>query len=99
MIKRVALMKLNDKADESVIAGMQSYVSRIGAELDEVRAYHLTPNKAAGDGDYNWVLHSVFADEADMNAYREAPLHREFVGFCHPYTDDFSIVYYQAPAA
>ena len=40
-----------------------------------------------------------FADEADMNAYREAPLHREFVGFCHPYTDDFSIVYYQAPAA
>lgn len=102
MINRVVLMKLNDRADNSVIAEMQAHVARIGAELEKARAYHLTPNDAAGHaarGGYNWVLHSAFDDEAAMNAYREAPLHREFVGFCDPYTEDFLIAYYHAPGA
>jgi quinol monooxygenase YgiN len=99
MINRVVLMKLNDGADGSVIAKMQAYVARIGAELEETRAYHLTPNAAPGRNGYNWVLHSAFDDEAAMNAYREAPLHQEFVGFCDPFTEDFLIAYYQAPAA
>ena len=98
MINRIVLLKLNDKANQSVIADMQAYVSRIEAELEETLAYHLTPNEAAGDDGYNWVLHSAFADEAHMNAYREAPLHQEFVGFCDPYTEDFLVATYQAPA-
>ncbi len=97
MINRIVLLNLNDRANPSVMAAMQAYVSRIGAELAETRAYHLTPNEAADDGGYNWVLHSVFADEADMNAYREAPLHREFVEFCDPFTEDYRIVWYQGP--
>lgn len=48
MINRVVLMKLNDRADNSVIAEMQAHVARIGAELEKARAYHLTPNEAAG---------------------------------------------------
>jgi quinol monooxygenase YgiN len=99
MINRVVLMKLNDRADNSVIAEMQAYVARIGAELEEARAYHLAPNAAADGDGYNWVLHSAFDDEAAMNAYREAPLHQEFVGFCEPYTEDFLVAYYQAPEA
>ena len=98
MINRVVLLKLNDEADGSVIAEMQAYVSRIGREIDQTRAYQLAPNEAAGDGDYNWVLYSAFSDEADMEAYREAPLHREFVDFCDPYTDAFLVVFYQALA-
>lgn len=97
MINRVVLLNLNDKADSSVMAAMRDYVSRIGTELAEARAYHLTPNEAADNDGYNWVLHSAFADEADMNAYHEATLHREFVDFCEPYTKDFQIVWYQAP--
>jgi hypothetical protein len=98
MINRVVLLKLNDRADASVMETLQNYVARIGAEIEETRAYHLTPNKAAENGGYNWVLHSAFADEADMNAYRAAPLHLEFVTFCDRYTEDFLITYYQMPA-
>jgi hypothetical protein len=99
MINRIVLLNLNDRADPSVMATMRAYVSRIGTELAETRAYHLTANEADDNGGFNWVLHSAFADEADMNAYREAPLHREFVDFCEPYTEDFRIVWYQAPPA
>jgi quinol monooxygenase YgiN len=97
MINRVVLLKLNEKADASVMETLQTYVSRIGAEIEETLAYHLTPNKADGNGDFNWVLHSAFTDEADMNAYRAAPLHLEFVALCDRYTEDFLITYYQAP--
>lgn len=45
------------------------------------------------------MLHSAFDDDEAMNAYREALLHREFVGFCDPYTEDFLIAYYHAPGA
>ena len=62
MINRIVLMKLTDRADRSVIAEMQAYVARIGAELEETRAYHLAPNEAAGRNGYNWVLHSAFDD-------------------------------------
>ena len=98
MISRIVLMKLNDKADASVLAEMQRYVSRISDELTETRGYHLAPNDAAEEGGYNWVLQGLFDDEADMNAYRAAPLHREFVGYCDAYTEDFLIAYYALPA-
>ncbi len=62
IINRVVLLSLNDKAEPSVMAAMRDYVSRIGTELAETRAYHLTPNEAADNGGYNWVLHSAFAD-------------------------------------
>ena len=98
MINRVVLMKLNEKADSSVIAEMQTYVSRIGREIEQTQCYHLAPNEAAAKGDYNWVLTSAFVDQADMEAYREAPLHREFVAYCDPFTEDFLVACYRAPA-
>jgi hypothetical protein len=91
-------MKLNDKADAAVLAELQTYVARIGKELAEPLVYHLSPNRAAGGSDYNWVLHSTFATEGDMNGYRDAPLHIEFAEFCDPYTDDFLVTYYDAPS-
>ena len=97
MINRVVLMKLNNSADHAVIDTIQSYVTRIRDEVKEARAYHFAPNKAADKDSFNWVLHSEFADEADMDAYRAFPLHKEFVEYCDLYTDDFLICFYQAP--
>ena len=97
MIHRTVLIKLNHRADTAVIQKMQAYVSGIRNEIGGTRTYHFTPNQAAGEKGYNWVLLSVFDDEASMNAYRAAPLHQEFVEYCHPYTDDFFVCFYQAP--
>ncbi|MCP4327071.1 MAG: Dabb family protein [Alphaproteobacteria bacterium] len=97
MLNRTVLMKLNDRVDSGVIARMQAYAARIGRELDEVQSYHLAPNLGAGEGDFNWVIQASFASEADMTAYGDAPLHREFVDYCAPYAEDFLVTYHQAP--
>ena len=99
MINRIVLMKLNDRVDSVVIARMQAYAARIGRELNEVRYYNLAPNLGGGEGGFNWVIQASFANEADMRAYSDAPLHREFVDYCGPYTEDFLVTYYQAPGA
>jgi len=97
MINRVVLMKLNESADHAVIDTIQSYVARIHRDIKETKAYHFAPNKAADKDGFNWVLHSAFADETDMDSYRSAPLHKEFVDYCDLYTEDFLICFYQAP--
>lgn len=98
MINRIVMMKLSSDADSAVIARMQDYVARIGAELDEPIAYHMAPNVAAVEGGYNWMLHAVFANEDDMSDYREAPLHCAFVDYCEPFTEDYMVACYELPA-
>lgn len=97
MINRLALLKLANNADAAVMAQIREYVSRIREEVMETRSYHLAPNNAAELDGYNWVLHSSFETEADMNAYRSNALHIEFVKYCDQYTEAFLPVFYDAP--
>ena len=99
MINRIVLMKLNDRVDSVAIARMQAYAARIARELNEVRDYHLAPNLGGEEGAFNWVIQASFANEADMEAYSDAPLHREFVDYCSPYTEDFLVTCYRGPGA
>ena len=72
-------------------------MARIAVEVPETQTYHLAPNEAASPDGYNWVLQGRFADDAAMAAYRAAPLHREFVAYCEPFTEDFLIATCRLP--
>ena len=98
MIHHIVLMKLNPRADDTVIAGMRNYVARIAAELDQVRSYALVRNTSAIAKGYDWAILSAFDNAADMATYRVAPLHQEFVAFTDPYTADYLALDYESVA-
>jgi len=96
MINHIVLMKLNDAADDSVIAGIHDYVAAIAVQLDQVRSYSLVRNTSAVAKGFDWAILSTFDDEADLEAYRVAPLHKEFVAFTDPYTVDYMALDYES---
>jgi hypothetical protein len=96
MINHIVLMKMNGGADAEVLARIQDYAERIRDQLREVRSYEIVPNVAGGSKGYNWAILSAFDNEADIEAYKVTPLHREFVAFCDPYTEDFLTLDYRA---
>jgi hypothetical protein len=95
MIKHIVLMKMNGGTDAKVIARMQKYAAQIRQQIGEVRNYEIVPNVAGGNRGYNWAILSTFANEADVESYKVAPLHREFVSYCDPYTEDFLTLDYR----
>jgi len=88
MIHHNVLMKLNDKANDEVIAIMQKYITQIRDQVGEVSSYSLVPNIAAGNKGFNWTILSSFNSIADIDSYKATPLHRELVSFCSPYEED-----------
>ena len=88
MIHHNVLMKLNDKANDEIIAIMQKYITQIRDQVDEVCSYRLVPNIAAGNKGYNWTILSSFNSTVDIDRYKATPLHQEFVKFCSPYEED-----------
>ena len=96
MFNHIVLMNLNDRADETVIAGIRDYVAAIAAQVDQVRSYVLVRNTSAVAKGFDWAILSAFDNEADLDAYRVAPLHQEFVAFTDPYTVDYMALDYES---
>jgi quinol monooxygenase YgiN len=96
MINHIVLMKLNDRADDAVISGMRDYVAAIAAQLDQVRSYRLVRSTSAVAKGHDWAILSAFENEADIAAFRVAPLHQEFVAFTDPYTADYMALDYES---
>ena len=95
MIHRMALMKMNEGFDASVIEMMQTHVATIRETVNEVQSYELIPNVAAGNQGYGWIVLSSFENEADMEHYRTHPLHQAFIAAADPYTEDFIAIAYE----
>ncbi len=87
---------MNGGMNDTIVANMQRYADRIREQIDEVKSYALVPNEAGGSQGYNWAILSSFESEADIDTYKVAPLHREFVEYCDPYTEDFLTLDYHA---
>jgi len=97
MIRRIVLMKLNERADAAVIEVMQGHIAAIRDGVAEVRSYDLAPNRSAGGKGYNWAILASFDSEADMTRYKQHPLHQDFVASTDPYTEDFIAIDYELP--
>ncbi len=97
MIKHIVLMKMNGGTNEKVVARMQDYATQIREQIGEVQSYEIIPNVAAGNKGFNWAIVSKFANEVDIESYKVAPLHREFVSYCDPFTEDFLTLDYVMP--
>ena len=95
MIKHIVLMKMNDELDDKTIAGMRDYAARIREQIAEARSYDIVLNEASGSKGYDWAILATFATASDIQSYKAAPLHREFVAYCDPYTEDFLTLDYQ----
>ena len=94
MINHIVLMNLKSPPTIDVADKLKYYAKRINNEINQVRSYQITPNIAKGNQGLNWAIISSFDSELEMQVYKETELHKEFVSFCDPITEDILFLDY-----
>jgi hypothetical protein len=94
MINHIVLMNLREQSAEPVADKLGYYAERIRNEIDQVRGYQIVPNIAKASQGFNWAIISSFDNESDMQVYKETALHKEFVAYCDPITEDILMLDY-----
>ncbi len=87
-------MNLKSESTKDVADKLKYYDERIRNEIDQVRSYQITQNIAEGNQGFNWAIISSFDSESEMKIYKETGLHKEFVSFCDPITEDILFLDY-----
>ena len=87
-------MILKEQSAEPVAEKMGYYAERIRNEIDQVQGYQIVPNIAKMSQGFNWAIISSFDNESDMQDYKDTALHKEFVAYCDPITEDILMLDY-----
>jgi len=94
MINHIVLMNLKSQSTKDLADKLNYYAERIRNEIDQVRSYQITQNIAKGSQGFNWAIISSFDSDSEMQIYKETELHKEFVSFCDPITEDILFLDY-----
>ena len=87
MFVHIVMLNLKD-ADDAFHRGVESFATRIKAEVDDVVAYNYGPNVADRGKQYTYAVTGGFESSAAHDAYQASPAHQEMKAFMTPYIED-----------
>ncbi len=95
MIKHVILFKMKEENKEKNSKELVRQLMELKEKIGQVREMQAGVNISKSPSAYDVGMYSVFANQNDLQAYREREEHREVLGFIKEVVEDLHVVDYE----
>lgn len=100
MIKHIVMWRLKDDpgglSKAAAAEQMKTALEDLADRIPEIREIEVGINIAPNDAAFDVCLYSVFASQADLNAYQQHPDHQAVVDFVRSVVSERVVVDYEA---
>ena len=79
MIRHVVLLSWNEEGTIAAVANVTEGLSKLPAQIPEIKSYCFGPDLELFKGNANYVLVADFESEEDFKSYVEHPAHQDFM--------------------
>ncbi|MFI6485019.1 Dabb family protein [Nonomuraea sp. NPDC050663] len=77
--RHIVLLKWIDSATEEQKAAVLEELSKLPAEIPQMRSYTLGPDAGVSEGNYDFGIIGEFDSAEDFFVYRDHPLHQQVI--------------------